>query len=86
VWAALSVVAMSIGVGWLALFYAEMVQETLRAVRVRLTRARRRASIEHLRLERAALHDLVHTLGEGLALPGVVDTHGRVVDGPDSTW
>jgi hypothetical protein len=42
--------------GAVALRYLHVAAETARAVRVRLTRARRQASVERLRAERAALH------------------------------
>jgi hypothetical protein len=46
-----------------------------------LTRARRRAAVERLRGERAALHDLIVELSAGIELPGSVTEDGRVVRG-----
>ncbi len=67
--------------GVVALVYWRLARHTLRAVRVRLTRARRRAAVERLRGERAALHDRIVELSAGLELPGSVTEDGRVVRG-----
>lgn len=77
---ALSAVAMSIAGGWLALHYDQMVRDTIRAVRVRLTRARRGATVARLRAERSALYEIVQELGTGLDLPGAIDARGRVAE------
>jgi len=65
--------------GWLALRYARIAAETYRALRVRLTRARRRRFIERLVRERAALFETAAALSEGLDLPGAVASDGRIV-------
>jgi 1-acyl-sn-glycerol-3-phosphate acyltransferase len=72
-------VALAAGLGGaLSLRYLEIAAETLRAVRVRLTRARRQTTVERLLSERGALSDQLLSLAEGLDLPGVVDSEGRV--------
>ena len=70
--------ALAILGGIIALRYLRVARETVRAVRVRLTRARRRAAIRRLKMERAELHDLIIGLSEGLELPGEVGPQGRV--------
>ena len=65
--------------GAVALRYLRLARETWRAVRVRITRTRRKATIAHLRAERAFLHDAVAAVAEGLELPGAVKSDGRVV-------
>ena len=75
---ALFAVALSITGGMLALRYLRVAQETVRSVRVRLTRNRRRAAIRRLRLERAELHDALIQLSADLDLPGEVTPSGRV--------
>ena len=64
--------------GWLALHYARFAAETWRALRVRLTRARRRRFVERLARERAALYEAAVALSEDLELPGVVVADGTV--------
>lgn len=64
--------------GALALRYLEVAAETLRALRVRFTRARRRASIERLRKERSDIHDALMKMAAGLDLPGVVHADGTI--------
>lgn len=64
--------------GPLALRYFRLARETARALRVRLTRARRRATIARLRVERSDIFDGFMELVAGLALPGSVDESGRV--------
>lgn len=61
-----------------ALRYTEQTQSTLRAIRVRLTQARYRKSIERLKGERAELCDAILAMAEGLELPGSVGADGRV--------
>jgi 1-acyl-sn-glycerol-3-phosphate acyltransferase len=80
--AAAVVVALGIAGGVVALQYMGMARETARAVRVRLTRARRRRSLERLRAERAELFEEILALSEGLELPGWVDEKGRVRSTP----
>ncbi len=70
--------ALAILGGAIALRYLRVAQETMRSVRVRLTRARRSAAIRRLKLERAELHDLIIGLAEDLELPGEVGPAGRV--------
>jgi len=79
------VLAVVLGIvgGIVALPYSRLTQETLRALRVRLTRARRGRAIERLRTERAALFEGLMGLREGLDLPGRVDASGRIL--PDET-
>jgi glycerol-3-phosphate O-acyltransferase/dihydroxyacetone phosphate acyltransferase len=77
--AALLVVAASIVGGMAALRYQRLLGETLRAVRVRLTRSRRRVTLARLRVERSELHDAIVGLAEGLDLPGRVGGDGRVL-------
>lgn len=67
--------------GVVALHYHRLLRTTRRAVRVRLTRARRRRTLAGLRTERAALHDAILSLAEGLTLPGRVAADGRIVPG-----
>ena len=72
-------VALGILGGLVAVRYSRLAQETVRSVRVRLTRARRRISIARLKVERAELFDAVIAMAEGLELPGRVDAAGRIV-------
>jgi hypothetical protein len=65
--------------GVLALRYTELTQQTWRALRVRLTRHRRRMSVAWLRTERSALHDAIVEMADGLPLPGAVAQGGRIV-------
>ncbi|HEX6200283.1 MAG TPA: 1-acyl-sn-glycerol-3-phosphate acyltransferase [Thermoanaerobaculia bacterium] len=65
--------------GWVALRYSRLAAETYRALRVRLTRARRRRTVERLARERAALYEAALALSQGLDLPGAVAANGRVV-------
>lgn len=64
--------------GAIAMRYLRVARETVRAVRVRLTRARRRAAIRRLKMERSELHDLIVGLAADLELPGEVGPLGRV--------
>jgi 1-acyl-sn-glycerol-3-phosphate acyltransferase len=76
------VVALLSAIGGAAtLRYVHVSGETARAVRVRLTRARRRRAIERLRAERAVLHDALVGMSQGLDLPGQVAVDGRVREG-----
>jgi len=65
--------------GALALRYTELTQQTWQALRIRLTRHRRRMSVAWLRTERAALHDAIIETADGLPLPGAVVHGGRIV-------
>ncbi|MCP4922160.1 MAG: hypothetical protein GY913_35110 [Proteobacteria bacterium] len=75
---AVTAVALSILGGMLALRYLRVARETVRSVRVRLTRNRRRSAIRRLRLERAELHEALIELSADLDLPGEVTPSGRV--------
>lgn len=55
-----------------ALRYSELAGSTVRALAVRLTRARRRTAVAQLRARRAVLHDRLVALAEGLDLPDTV--------------
>ncbi|MCP3956495.1 MAG: hypothetical protein GY719_01445 [bacterium] len=65
-----------------ALYYLRLAQSVARAIRVRLTRARRVAAIKRLRRERSAIFGRVMALAEGLELPGAVAEDGRIVADP----
>jgi 1-acyl-sn-glycerol-3-phosphate acyltransferase len=65
--------------GVVALRYLKLAKETSRAVRVRLTRHRKRLTLAELKLERAAICDALLEAAEGLPLPGSVQRDGRVV-------
>jgi hypothetical protein len=75
--------AMGLIGGVLQLRYQRLTRETYRALRVRLTRRRRRSTIERLRSERLRLCDLLIAMGDGVELPGVVTREGRVSLGDD---
>jgi 1-acyl-sn-glycerol-3-phosphate acyltransferase len=76
--AALSTVALGITGGMLAMRYLRLANETLRSVRVRLTRSRRRIALDRLRRERAQIYEATMQLIEGLELPGEVGEDGRI--------
>ncbi|TDI36757.1 MAG: hypothetical protein E2P02_24305 [Acidobacteria bacterium] len=65
---------------YLVLNYQRLARQTLRSIRVRLTRYRRKAALEQLRMERRELYDAFTKLSEGLALPGRLEPDGRVVE------
>lgn len=65
--------------GLVALHYSRLLAITRRAVRVRLTRTRRRRALARLRTERGRLHDAILGLAQGLDLPGTVAPDGRIV-------
>lgn len=65
--------------GWLAVRYLRLAAETYRALRVRLTRARRRSAIARMLRERAYLYEASAALADGLELPGAVAPNGRIV-------
>jgi 1-acyl-sn-glycerol-3-phosphate acyltransferase len=75
---ALTVAALSAIGGAVALRYLHLAAETARAVRVRLTRVRRRAAVERLLTERSVIYDALIAMSEGLALPGTVEPDGRL--------
>ena len=72
-------VVLSIVGGMIALRYVRLARETMRALQVRLTLARRRSALARLRVERAELHDAVLQLIGDLDLPGAVNPSGQVV-------
>ena len=76
--AGLFVVALGIFGGALGVRYLRLVRETARAVRVRLTRRRRRRALRWLKHERAELCDALLGFSEGLDLPGQVMEDGRI--------
>ena len=76
---AFTIVLLGIEGGLLALRYLRFAKETVRALRVRWTRSQRKTTLEHLRQERARLHDEMIALAEGVPLPGRVRADGRVV-------
>lgn len=67
--AGLTVYALSAVGAILALWFSERWDEALRAVRVRLTRARRADALVRLRETRTRLHDRFLALADGLDLP-----------------
>lgn len=69
--------------GAAAVRYMRLSRETLRALRVRLTRARSREAIARLRRERADLVDDLDKVTAEFDLPGEVSVDGRVV--PEGT-
>ena len=75
--AGLFVVGLGAVGGVVALRYQRLALETARALRVRLTRARRRATLARLLEERARLCDQVLSMAEGLDLPGRITADGR---------
>jgi hypothetical protein len=77
--AAACTVALGVLGGALALRYAELTRQTWHALRIRLTRQRRRMTIAWLRTERAALHDAIIDMAAGLPLPGAVGHGGKIV-------
>jgi 1-acyl-sn-glycerol-3-phosphate acyltransferase len=77
--AGLLVVLLAIVGGMVALRYLRLARETGRAVRIRLTRARRKSALARLRVERAELYDAIMMLLGDLDLPGAVRPDGRVV-------
>ena len=64
--------------GMVALRYLHVAQETLAAVRVRLTKARRKVAIGRLLVERGELYDQLIALAEGMELPGKVEVDGSL--------
>ncbi len=71
-WAALAAFALSAVGALAALRYTEIARATLRALTVRLTRARRRTAVEQLRERRAVLHDRLVAMADGLDLPATL--------------
>ncbi len=73
---------LSVAGGFLALRYLRVAAETARALRVRLTRRRRRQAVARLLAERAALYDALTEMAEGLDLPGAIAPDGTVRRAP----
>ncbi len=73
------VALLAIAGGMVAVHYLRLLRETVRALRVRLTRARQRVALAELRVERAELADLLESLEEGVDLPGSVTAEGMVL-------
>ncbi len=67
--------------GWEALRYLRLAAETYHALKVRLTRVRRRRTLRRLLRERALLFESALALSEGLELPGAVAADGRITAG-----
>jgi 1-acyl-sn-glycerol-3-phosphate acyltransferase len=82
--AAGSVLAMAVIGGALSLRYLRVAQETLRSVRVRLTRRLRTRAVARLRQERHLLHDALIAIAEGVDLPGAVADDGRITTAVDT--
>jgi 1-acyl-sn-glycerol-3-phosphate acyltransferase len=76
--AVMSVLTSVVGGGF-ALRYLRISRETIRGLKVRLTRARRRSAILRLRGERSDIVEAIERLTHDLDLPGVVAVDGRVV-------
>ncbi len=79
--AAAAVASLAAVGGACALRYLHVAQETARAVRVRLTRQRRKDSVARLKVERGELYEAVMELAEGLELPGEVADDGTIQAG-----
>jgi len=81
--AAITTILLSVIGGMVALRYVRLSRETAHAVRVRLTRARQRATVRDLRRVRAHLFDVLMDFTADLDLPGHVAADGRVVEEND---
>ncbi len=77
--ASLTTLVLGITGGMVALRYMRLAGETTRAVRVRLTRSRRRIALDRLRRERSLIYSVIMGLIDGLDLPGHVTEEGQVV-------
>jgi 1-acyl-sn-glycerol-3-phosphate acyltransferase len=64
--------------GAIALRYLRVLRQTWHAIRVRLARRFGRAEIDRLHAERAAIHDELMSISEGLDLPGAVAPDGSI--------
>ena len=62
--------------GMAALRYLHLSRQTIRALKIRLTRRRRRAAIAHLKVERKSLMPLLRS--SRLDLPGQVQEDGSI--------
>ena len=65
--------------GAIALRYLRVLRQTWHAIRVRLARRFGRPEIDRLRAERAAIHDELMSISEGLELPGAVAADGSIL-------
>jgi 1-acyl-sn-glycerol-3-phosphate acyltransferase len=70
--------------GIVALQYLRLARETARAIRVRLTRARRANTIDRLLKERSEIYEQVMGMAQGLDLPGIVAADGRILQEGES--
>ena len=77
--AGLTVVFLAVVGGMVALRYMRLARETGRAVRVRLTRARRKIALGRMKVERSELYDAIMMLVGDLDLPGAVRPDGKIV-------
>jgi len=71
--------------GIVALQYQRLVQETMRSLRIRLTRSRRSDSVRRLHEERSVIFEKIMKLSKGLDLPGKVSPNGRVLPSKEGT-
>ncbi len=81
VFAAVSMVLLAIIGGLVALRYLHLARSTIAAVKVRLTRARRKTHIAQALVERRELYDALLEMAEGLELPGAVESDGTLSHG-----
>ena len=79
-WTGVAAFFLSAASAYVVLNYQRLARQTVRSIRVRLTRYRRKAALEQLRRERAELYDGFLKLSKGLELPGRLEPDGRVVD------
>ena len=68
----------------LSIRYLRVARETIGAIRVRLTRARRRGSLERLLDQRSRLYDAILELGNSIDSPAVIADDGRLTPAPRS--
>ncbi len=64
--------------GVISIRYLHVARDTKNAIRVRLTKARRRAHVQRLLKERHILFDAMTSLAEGIPLPGTVTDRGTL--------
>ena len=79
-WTGVTAFFLSAAGAYVVLNYQRLAKHTVRSIRVRLTRYRRKAALEQLRHERTKLYDGFAKLSKGLDLPGRLEPDGRVVD------
>jgi hypothetical protein len=77
--AAVMVVLLAIVGGGISVRYLRVTRGAARSVRVRLTRAIRKRSIERLKKERSELHDQLIEVSSHMPLPGAVADDGKIV-------